>query len=497
MTFVRPRTLVARLAAAMTLSLAALQGAHAQDSTSAIHYKGLTLTPIGFVAAEGVWRQRNITADIGSSFGAIPFSGTTNGNLTETRLTGRQSRIGLLAAGQNGKTKYNFFWESDFLGVGTSSNSNESNSYVLRLRQFWGSVAMSNGWALSAGQMWSLATTNKMGMAPRSEAVPLTIEAQYVAGFNWARQAGLRLVNKISDEATFGIALEGSQTTFSARNAPANFVIGQAGGSTLNSTTTYSTDYSPDLIVKLAFDPAGWGHWELKAIGSQLRDRVIDPTNVSGGTRNVTTTAYGIGAGVYLPIMTSPEKGDVQVSVTGARQNPVARSLLDINVSVLYGKGIGRYGTSQLPDATIAADGSLTAITAAQALVGLEAHPTKDLDLYGYVGAEYVDRSSFLNTAGTTGIGYGSPLNNLSGCQTEAAPTNATTPNSGTCQADTRAIWQANLGFWYRFYKGSAGTVQWGMQYSYTSKNTWSGLNGLQPQAIDNMLFSSFRYVLP
>jgi hypothetical protein len=34
------------------------------------------------------------------------------------------------------------------------------------------------------------------------------------------------------------------------------------------------------------------------------------------------------------------------------------------------------------------------------------------------------------------------------------------------------------------------------MQYSYTSRNTWSG-GGIQPQAIDNMLFSSFRYVLP
>ena len=81
-------------------------------------------------------------------------------------------------------------------------------------------------------------------------------------------------------------------------------------------------------------------------------------------------------------------------------------------------------------------------------------------------------------------------------CQTELAPTNNTTPVGGACNADTRAVWQANLGFWYRFYKGSAGTVQWGMQYSYTSKNSWSGVGG-EPQAIDNMFFTSFRYVLP
>ena len=58
-------------------------------------------------------------------------------------------------------------------------------------------------------------TPDKNGMNPRSEAVPLTIEAQYAAGFNWARQAGLRFVNKLSDESSFGIGLEESQTLFS------------------------------------------------------------------------------------------------------------------------------------------------------------------------------------------------------------------------------------------------------------------------------------------
>lgn len=477
MTFVRPRSLMAPLAAAMMLSMAALQGAHAQDSTAALHYKGITLQPIGYAAAEFVWRQRNLTADIGSSYNAIPFSGTTNGNMTEARFSGRQSRIGLLASGNAGSTKLTGFWESDFLSSGTTSNSNESNSYSLRIRQFFASVAMDNGWTISGGQMWSLMTPGKTGMNPRSEFVPLTIEAQYSAGFNWARQAGVRFVNKLSDESSFGFGLEESQTTFSARNAPPNFVIGQAGGPLLNATTTYSTDYSPDLVAKLAFDPKGAGHWELKAVGSAFRDRVIDPTNVSGGTRNATNYGYGLGFGVVLPI------------------NSDGRDVMDLGLSGLWGQGIGRYGAAQLADVTIGSDGTLKPIKASQLLLSLEAHPTKNLDVYSYIGAEYADRTAYTNAAGK-GVGYGSELNVNTGCQTEAAPTNQTTPNSGTCAADTRAIWQANLGFWYRFYKGAAGTVQWGMQYSYTSRNTWSG-GGLQPQAIDNMLFSSFRYVLP
>ena len=476
MTFVRPRTLVARLAAAMMLSVAALQVAHAQDSTATLHYKGITLQPIGYAAFESVWRQRNITADIGSSYSAIPFSGTTNGNMTEFRVSGRQSRIGLLASGNVGQAKVSGYWESDFLSSGTTSNSNESNSYSLRIRQFFVSAALESGWTISGGQMWSLMTPDKVGMNPRSEAVPLTIEAQYAVGFNWARQAGLRFVDKLGDVASWGFGVEESQTLFSARNAQGNFVTGQTGGSLLNGTTTYSTDYSPDFVTKLAFDPKGMGHWELKAVASSFRDRIVDPATPST-SRNSTTWGYGVGFGVYLPVMSG------------------GRDVVDLGLSGLYGNGIGRYGTTTLPDVTIAADSSLKTITGSQVMLSLEMHPTKNLDVYSYIGAEYADRTAFTNAAGK-GVGYGSPLNVNTTCQTEAAPTNNTTPVGGACNADTRAFWQANLGFWYRFYKGAAGTVQFGMQYSYTSKNSWSGVGGA-PQAIDNMFFTSFRYVLP
>jgi hypothetical protein len=325
--------------------------------------------------------------------------------------------------------------------------------------------------------MWSLATPSKNGVANRNEHVPLTIEAQYVPGFDWARQFGFRVASRLTEGVNFAVAVEGSQTTFSARNAPANFVIGQAGGSTLNGTTTYSTDPTPDLVAKLAFDPKGAGHWEIKAIGRKMRDRIVDPTNQAGGSRNLSSTAYGIGAGVFLPIMSGK------------------RSVLDIGVSGLIGKGIGRYGTSQLPDATIAADGSLEPMKAKHGLISIEAHPTNSLDLYVYAGAESVDRTTFVDGAGK-GVGYGSPLNNNSGCETEAAPANQTTPASGTCQADTHTIAQGSVGFWHRFYRGSAGTVQWGLQYSYTTRKAWDG-GGIAPKATENMVFLSFRYVLP
>ena len=130
----------------LAVTLAAPIAAHAQDMTDTtfkIRYKGLTLTPIGYFAGEAVWRQKNITADITSNFNAIPFSHSTNGELSEFRGSARQSRIGLMAdAKVNADVSFKGYWESDFLSAGVTSNSNESNSYTLRIRQFWGGATI-------------------------------------------------------------------------------------------------------------------------------------------------------------------------------------------------------------------------------------------------------------------------------------------------------------------------------------------------------------------
>src|SRR5215469_14850232 len=143
----------------LAVTLAAPFAAHAQDITDTtfkIRYKGLTLTPIGYFAGEAVWRERNETADIGSNFNAIPFTHSTNGQLSEFRGSARQSRIGLAASGKVSDVNLQGYWESDFLSSGISSNSNESNSYTLRVRQFWGGATLAGGSSLYAGQMWSL-----------------------------------------------------------------------------------------------------------------------------------------------------------------------------------------------------------------------------------------------------------------------------------------------------------------------------------------------------
>jgi hypothetical protein len=58
------------------------------------------------------------------------------------------------------------------------------------------------------------------------------------------------------------------------------------------------------------------------------------------------------------------------------------------------------------------------------------------------------------------------------------------------------AILQAQPGFWHRFYKGTSGTMQLGVSYSYTHRSTWVG-TGVEPMGIENIVITSFRYYLP
>jgi len=177
------------------------------------------------------------------------------------------------------------------------------------------------------------------------------------------------------------------------------------------------------------------------------------------------------------------------------------------------GSGIGRYGASQLSDLSINGDGTLHLIKGLQGLETLEWHGKK-LDLYSYVGAEYASRtySSFVSPSGptlgqTVFVGYGAPQFSNAGCYSEPlpgsggfAPTALAFPS---CTADTRAVIEGTAGFWYTFYSGPKGRFRFGTQYSYVTRQTWSGANSagtigaIAPEGLDGMVFTSFRYYLP
>ena len=142
------------------------------ESPLAIHFKGVTLTPGGFLAAESVYRTRALGSDINTPFNSVNMPGAGQNAVSEFFGSGRQSRISLLAEGKISSAKLSGYYEADFLSSGATSNNNESNSYTLRQRQVWGQAALNNGWSFTGGQMWSLVTETKKGVDNRTEALP-------------------------------------------------------------------------------------------------------------------------------------------------------------------------------------------------------------------------------------------------------------------------------------------------------------------------------------
>ncbi len=434
-----------------------------------IQIGGVRVTLGGFIEAAGIYRSRNEAADISSSFNTgIPYPQSPNYHQGEFRGTARQSRISLLAEGNpDSHTTLTAYYETDFNSSGVSSNSGESNSYTLRERQLFAQYYRSDlDFYLLGGQAWSLLTMSKAGMAGRSEDLPSVIDAQYVPGFVWTRNVGLRIVKGFDhDKYDIGLAVESPESSYSQAATSltgATINTTNAGlngnGSTLNSTANYSTEYAPDVIAKFTADP-GWGHYELFGVARFLHDRV---SFVGSGTDH-TVLAGGGGVGFTLPLIAKR---------------------LEFRGSVLAGEGIGRYGSAQLADATIARDGSPQPLPEVMALAGLTFHATKKLDFYSYVGTEQITHAEAY-TVGKTGYGYGSPLYSNAGCETELS--------TATCTANTKGIVQGTVGTWWKFLKGDYGTMQTGAQYSYTHKEIFPGVGG-NPHTDENIVMFSFRY---
>jgi hypothetical protein len=485
------------------------------DNPVALHYKGITITPGGFVAAEFVRRSRALGADINTPFNSLTMPGASQSSISEFFGSGRQSRISMLAQGQLSDVKLSGYYEADFLSAGVTSNNNESNSYTLRQRQAWGQAAFNDGWSVTGGQMWSLVTETKHGVDNRTEAVPMTIDPQYTVGFSWARQYGLRLAKNFDNKLWAAVSIENAQATVTTHGNTDNFLIGSAGSSgglynagasasasgTAANLANYSFNPSPDVVAKVVYEP-GFGHYEIFGVYTRFRDRVFPCGDVA-----TTATCGGLGAGVSSALLaynSSKNGGGVGANARWSFYD----KHLDFGLHFLGGSGIGRYGTGGLPDSSVHANGTFDLIKSYQGLGTLEWHGPK-MDIYLNAGAEYAGRAWDLNiNPNSSGylkyVGYGSPFFSNSGCFTEISPSvgSGFFPGSlSSCNADTRVLGEGTIGIWFKPYDGSRervnrGRVQWGPQFSYVERYTWSGVGGA-PHGLDGMIFTSFRYYLP
>lgn len=464
------------------------------ESPAAIHFKGITLTPGGFLAGESVYRNHALGAEA-TPFNSLNYPGSGQNRISEFFGSGRQSRISMLAEGKVSFAKLSGYYEADFLGVGVTSNPNQTNSYPLRQRQVWGQAAFNNGLTLTGGQMWTLVTETKKGVDNRTEATPMTIDPNYTVGFSFARQWGFRVSKNFNNHFWLAASLENPQTIFAASNNASNFAFGGpgVGGGLYNSTANYSFNSMPDIIAKAAWEP-GIGHYEVFGIYSNFRDRVYpcveyqsNPACGSAasalGAHNASTSGGGLGANGRITI----------------------KKHTDFGLHFLYGNGVGRYSSSGLPDATIKPDGTLAPLRTYQGLATLEFHYPK-IDIYFNGGQDYVGRRYQTDPTSGKVVGYGSPTFDDSKCYAETVPGAGTGYGFGSisCSGNTQRVIEGTFGFWIKPYNGPKGRFQFGPQYSYITREAWTGTTATTPvttfaapHAVNNLFYTSFRYYLP
>jgi len=379
----------------------------------------------------------------------------------------------------------------------------------------------------------------RKGTDARTEIQPQTIDSQYLVGYSWTRQPELRIQQRFGDYKTgaFTIAMSAEQaqiTSFTANGTnPSQYFfggLGQNGGLynaaasaagtpsctastatppvitctlTTSNITTYANNVAPDIIVKGAFDVPLF-HFEAGGIARFLRDQYY-PVTAYGGTASAPTYTYGT---KYLTHTSAA--GGAFGSARAYIGAPGSYPALEVAVQAMAGTGVGRYGSSQLADATLRPDETLEPIRNYHGLFSLESHWSPKFDVFAYYGGEYAQRTVYTAPEGNL-IGYG-PFNlSDTGCYNlPAAPTTGTIGNAGStgslsatsCGSPTKYIEEGMIGFQYRpIVSAKWGRLQYSATYSLIQRQLWAGIGSattpVSPRAQDSMIHVQMRYYIP
>ncbi|WP_063906895.1 hypothetical protein [Acetobacter malorum] len=450
---------------------AGAQAAGALGDHGVFHMGPVTLILGGFLDASAVVENRHVPSGTFNYWQAMPYPNESRYHTNNFEGSARYSRISLMARGNvDTHSTISGFFEMDFGAGAATTDAYESNSYAFRMRQAY--LAYDNSdlnFHFLAGQAWSMLTPGRIGIIPRQESLPETVESSMLAGQTWARQLQFRFVKDfLQHRLWLGLSIENSATLYDTTgftNSDGTVTLPNGKTATVSSNGTgltndapFSNEIAPDVIGKVAWDPH-WGHYEAVGILHFPHDRVAS----LGQGHNNTAIAGGGGGSMVLPVL--PHK--VEVRLAG-----------------LAGVGIGRYGSVLLPDATLKADGDVAPIPSIQATGGVIAHPTPRVDVYGFFG--YQEAGRRYSNYGGGAYGYGNPNYSNLGCETELSTLG--------CTANTRSVMEATVGAWYRFFKGHYGTVEAGAQLAYSRRDAWKGQGG-GPDTSMSQIFLDFRYL--
>ncbi len=447
------------------IPIASPQGATAAPASSPLQIRigDVGITPVGFMDATLVWRDKDAGSSIGSNFGGIPYNNAATGKLSEFRFSPQNSRIGFRVDGDYKGAHFIGYNEFDFLGTSGSNSIGVTNgAFVPRLRLFWLDVRKDQVEFL-AGQSWSMLTPNRRGISalPGDLFYSQTVDVNYMAGLTWTRQPGVRILYHPNSRVTLG---------FSAEN-PNQYMGGSAGGPKIVLPTALtgltgtqlddtSTNYLstpnllPDFIAKIAFDPTPRVHFEIAGLQSTFK--IWNITTGQPTSAKYSTKAGGGG------------------SINGNFEVAKGFRLVTNNY---WSDGGGRYLFGQAPDVIVHADGTLGLIHAGGIVEGFEANLSPNFLLYGYYGVIYIGRNVAVDANGTSLVGYG---------------------YRGSANSQNRSIQEGTIGFNQTIWKDAKyGAISFMAQYEYLTRNPWFVALNAPKATHDNTIYLNLRYTLP
>jgi hypothetical protein len=425
-----------------------------------LRFGSVCITPVGFVDATFVWRDKNAASGIGSNFGSVPYNNVVNGLLSESRFSIQNSRLGLRVDGDWKGTHFIGYNEFDFLGTSGALNLNTTNGGVVpRLRLYWVDVRK-GGWEFLAGQSWSMLTPNRVGISPLPGDIfySQVMDVNYMAGLTWTRQPGFRVVYHAGDKVAFGLAAEESDQYMGGSGGGSAIVLPAAytalSGTQLdnnNFTNPYQgPQLTPDFIAKIAVDPTSRFHAEVAGVLSTFK--TVNIANLTLDQTN-TKTGGGIQAGLNFEIF------------KGFR-------LITTN---FWGDGEGRYLFGQAPDVVVNANNTMSLLHAGGTVDGFEARMGRLL-LFAYYGGIYIGRDTVIDANGKL-VGYG---------------------YTGSANSQNRAIQEGTFGFnetmWANPRYGAINLIG---QYEYLTRAPWFVATNAPSATHDNTIYFDIRYTLP
>jgi uncharacterized coiled-coil protein SlyX len=454
-----------------------------KESPLSFRIGGTEFTPGGFVDFEQVFRSTNTGNNISTSFGAIPFSNTVAGHLTEYRATGQYSRFNLKITGQYGANNVTGYIEGDFNGNDATNVFVTSNPHTTRLRLYW--LDLKRGkWEFLGGQSWGLMTPNRVGVSPMPQDLLITYneDANIQVGVNYTRAGTFRAVFHPNDNFAWAFGVENPEQFTTGVVFPFAFNAALSAQFDPQNGANGTPNVAPDIVTKMAIDGNPGGrhmHFELGGLINWAKATFVP----IGGTSFTHTSTTG--AGVQTAFVLSVTK-NFRVVGNG-----------------LWGPGVGRQNIGLGPQVVIVpvqtGPTTFTAHTSpvhsGNGLLGLELQATPKTLFGAYYGGAYFSRNAFPDVTNPTVLTI--PIACAPGLPLQTKPCIG---YGGLNSANTnnRAIQEGTFDWTQTFWRNPQyGAVLLITQYSYLTRAPWFVAAGAPKNAHLSMGFVSLRYVLP